>query len=29
MTRLEPPKDFRPEHLKRMGVIIVKGDENE
>ena len=23
----EPPKDFRPEHLKRMGVSISKGDE--
>lgn len=23
----EPPKDFRPEHLKRMGVTIVKGEE--
>lgn len=23
----EPPKDFRPEHLKRMGVTIVKGKE--
>lgn len=22
----EPPKDFRPEHLKRMGVSINKGD---
>lgn len=23
----EPPKDFRPEHLKRMGVSICKGDK--
>lgn len=23
----EPPKDFRPEHLKRMGVTMVKGGE--
>ena len=23
----EPPKDFRPEHLKRMGVSISKGGE--
>lgn len=23
----EPPKGFRPEHLKRMGVTIMKGDE--
>lgn len=23
----EPPKDFRPEHLKRMGVAISKGGE--
>ena len=23
----EPPKDFRPEHLKRMGVTMVKGEE--
>lgn len=23
----EEPKDFRPEHLKRMGVYIVKGGE--
>lgn len=25
----EPPKDFRPEHLKRMGVSISKGGEDE
>lgn len=29
MTRIEPPKDFSPEHLKRMGVTIVKGDKDE
>lgn len=23
----EPPKDFRPEHLKRMGVEILKGEK--
>lgn len=23
----EPPKDFKPEHLKRMGVSISKGGE--
>lgn len=23
----EPPKDFRPEHLKRMGLTIEKGGE--
>lgn len=23
----EPPKDFRPEHLKRMGISISKGNE--
>lgn len=25
--RAKPPKDFRPEHLKRMGVTMVKGGE--
>lgn len=25
----KPPKDFRPEHLKRMGVTISKGDVDE
>ena len=25
----EPPKDFRPEHLKRMGVTISKGGVDE
>ena len=25
----EPPKDFSPEHLKRMGVAISKGDDND
>lgn len=25
----EPPKDFRPEHLKRMGVSVSKGGEDE
>lgn len=29
MTKLEPPKDFSPEHLKRMGVTIVKGNKDE